>query len=109
MVNKKADWENRTVIRKSGERSYEVLTEDDMVLRRNRKHLKKTQEDPGQITQDDTYIQATPQTQLPAINLEADVTPLPKMKHTPLKSPKKSQPWKSARERHQYTPYEHIS
>ena len=108
LVNKKADWEKGTVIRKSGERSYEVLREDDMVLRRNRKHLKKTQEDPGQITQEDNYIHATPQTQLPAINLEADVTHLPKMQHTPPKSPKKSQPRRSARERHQFTPYEHI-
>ena len=108
LVNTKADWEKETVIRKRGGKSYEVLREDDMVLWRNRKHLKKTQEDPGQIAQEDNYIHATPQMQLPAINLEADVTPLPKMQHTPPKSPKKSQPCRSATERHQFTPYEHI-
>ena len=94
-MNKKADWEKGTVIRKNGERSYEVLREDDMVLWRNRKHLKKTQEDPGQITQEGNYIHATPQMQLPAINPEADVIPLPKMEHKPPKSPKKSQPHRS--------------
>ena len=45
-MNNQTEWEKATVKQKTGIRSYEVHTENDILYRRNRKHLRKSNESP---------------------------------------------------------------
>ena len=107
LVNEKGEWEKATVLKRTGVRSYEVLTDDNRCLTRNRKHLKKSRESKCENAQPEELITAeSPREENQATNTPAEgqVNTEPVLQ----KSPAKFIPRRSGRNRHKFTPYEHI-
>ena len=105
LVDQKGEWEKATVVKRNGVRSYEVLTDDSRLLRRNRKHLKRTQENKCDNAPAGEFATAVPSNECSkATNPQTD-----RQTHTSVqKSPEKVTPRRSGRNRSKFTHYEHI-
>ena len=100
----KGEWKKATVLQRNAIRSYEVLTEDNRKLRRNRVHRKKTPESQCDNTHDEAFVSIEP-------TRETKDSPTDDQTHrdlVPQKSPAKFIPRRSGRNRSKFTPYEHI-
>ena len=85
----KKEWRKALVLERNDQRSYTVATSDGGTYRRNHVHLRKTQESPPIIQQDDgSTPPSNPTSHKPAENPEAPPTSTPQMK-TPDKTDKR--------------------